>query len=145
MMAGGKDMIRRAVEAVDGGSACCVVVKDGVTVSVSTARGIRPVLDAYDKGILSDAFVADKIIGRAAAMIMALGGVRSCYGATVSRGALVIFERYGVSVKYGVLTERIINRSGTGPCPMEDAVEGIDDPARALLAVRERLAELLQK
>ena len=36
----------------------------------------------------------------------------------------------------------ILNRDGSGPCPMEQAVEHISSPAQALPALEARLAQL---
>jgi hypothetical protein len=41
-----------------------------------------------------------------------------------------------------MLTENIINRSGTGLCPMEEAVKDIDDLKEALAAIQAKVAAL---
>jgi len=33
----------------------------------------------------------------------------------------------------------VVNRKGDGICPMEEAVEGIDDPSAAIAAIKEKL------
>lgn len=38
------------------------------------ADGIRPILTLLDKGVLKDAQIADKVIGKAAAMMLVFGG-----------------------------------------------------------------------
>ena len=38
--------------------------------------------------------------------------------------------------------DAIVNRAGDGPCPIESAVADIDDPQEALVAVRQKLADL---
>lgn len=39
---------------------------------------------------------------------------------------------YGVLASCDICVPAILNRAGTGPCPMEEAMEGIKDPVRAL-------------
>lgn len=100
----------------------------------------------YEAGLFDGAVVVDKVIGKAAAQIMTLGGVKQCYGITMSKSAVEYLEKRSVCVEYETLAEYIVNRSGDGMCPMEKAVENIEDPGEALLAVKKRLEELrLQK
>jgi hypothetical protein len=49
---------------------------------------------------------------------------------------------YGIVAEYETLADYIVNRSGDGICPMEEAVIDIDDPTEALAAVKRRLEEL---
>ncbi len=122
--------------------ATCVVIKQGKILNVESGRGVRPVIALYEQGILQDAVVVDKIIGKAAAMVLVLGGVKACYGVTMSRAALEYLQAHGVRAEYGELTERIINRKGDGICPMEQTVADIDDPTEALEALKAKIAEL---
>ena len=123
--------------------ATCVVIKQGKILSVESGRGVCPVISLYEQGMLQDATVVDKIIGKAAAMVLVLGGVRACYGETMSRAALEFLNAHGVRAEYGTLTDRIINRQGDGICPMEQTVAEIDDPATALEALKAKVAELM--
>ena len=139
------DAKTKAMELVLSGRASCVVVRDGEIVFTSLERGIGPIVSAYEAGLLSGATVVDKVVGRAAAMIMALGEVSSCYGATVSRGALEYMGACRICCEYGTLAEKIINRAGDGPCPMEDAVRDVSSPEEALIAVKAKIRELRAK
>lgn len=126
--------------------ASCVVIKDGKIVNTECERGIAPVIAMYEAGLFEGAVVVDKVIGKAAAQIMTLGGVKHCYGITMSKSAVEYLEKNSIFVEYETLAEYIVNRSGDGMCPMEKAVENIEDPSEALIAVKRRLEELrLQK
>ena len=122
--------------------ATCVVIKNDKILNIETGRGVKPVIALYEQGILSGASVVDKIIGKAAAMVLVLGGVKSCYGLTMSQAAVDYLKSHGVAVEYDTLTEHIINRKGDGICPMEQTVAEIDDPAEALVALKNKIAEL---
>ncbi|MBR2466369.1 MAG: DUF1893 domain-containing protein [Clostridia bacterium] len=124
------------------GKASCVVIKDGRIVSIESGRGIAPVIAMYEAGLLEGAVVFDKVIGKAAAEIMTLGGVKQCYGITMSKSAVDYLQKKMISVEYETLTDHIVNRSGDGVCPMEEAVKDIEDPEEALAAVKRRLEEL---
>ena len=69
---------------------------------------------------------ADRIVGRAAAMLFIKAGICAVHAQTLSTGGKELLEKHGVSVSWGQLTQRIINRDKTGPCPMEAAVAGLE-------------------
>lgn len=132
----------RAIEILKNFSHTCVLCR-GEETWTSDRTGIAPMLDFLDRGIdLSGASAADRIVGKAAAMLFALAGVSSLYAEVLSERALPVLERYGIAVAWGTLTPAIINRRGDGPCPMETAVEEIDDPNEALNAIRATVAHL---
>ncbi len=71
-------------------------------------------------------------IGKAAARLMVLAGVKSVYAPVMSESGLYVLSYYGIMASCGICVPVIFNRAGTGPCPMEEAVDDIKDPARAL-------------
>lgn len=87
-----KSAVHSAINLISEGTASCVVIKENTIVKTQCDRGIGPVIRLYESGILQDAFVVDKIIVKAAAMIMTLGGVKGCYGVTMSKSALVALK-----------------------------------------------------
>ncbi|NCC74722.1 MAG: DUF1893 domain-containing protein [Sphingobacteriia bacterium] len=56
-----------------------------------------------------------------------------------------IFERYSIPYTYSVVTNKILNRAKTGMCPMEQAVEKINTPKTALIAIIAQLQALENK
>ena len=125
-----------------GRNTCVLVSGDAVRTSVET--GVKPLLRWLEEGEpLSGFSAADKVIGRAAAMLFALAGVKAVYGAVMSAPAAEFLRDAGIPYEYGELTEQIINRAGTGMCPMEEAVAGITSPKEAHAAIQAKL-RLLQ-
>lgn len=108
----------------------------------STENGIAPLLSLIGTEKWRGAFAADKIVGKAAAMLYVVLGVKALYAEVLSESAKEILDAYPVEYEYGTLTGRIINRKGDGDCPMEEAVKDIDDPADAPGAIREKLSSL---
>ena len=98
----------------------------------SFETGIRPILLAMkdDISFFEGTSVADKIIGKASAMLLTLSGVKEVYTPVLSKAGQQIFEKYGIKYEYDELAEYIINRKGDGMCPMEMTVKDIDDPLR---------------
>ncbi len=103
-------------------------------------RGISPMLDLIGRETdLRGASVADRIVGRAAALLFLYAGVHEVWATVISRPALATLLSAGVFCRYDSLTENIINRKGDGICPMEGAVRGIYDPETAYhLLLRKR-------
>ncbi|MDO4944840.1 MAG: DUF1893 domain-containing protein [Ruminococcus sp.] len=139
--------LKKATEIFEQGGYTCVAVKNGRS-AVFRETGVRPLLILIDGGdSMAGCCAADKIVGRAAAFLYCYMGARAVYAETVSRGAVEIFENHGIDVRYKILTEQIVNRQGTGSCPMDTAVSGIasdgeDSPAKALEAIRAKLSTL---
>lgn len=113
-------------------------------VITSDLTGIKRLLALADENRnLSEGFAADRIVGKAAAMLMLLCGVQSIYADTLSKPAYDVFSAHGVKVLFRKLVPVIINRRGDGLCPMEKAVLDIDDPEKAyetLLATVRRMS-----
>lgn len=119
------------------GGYTCVIAK-GEQILTTKHRGVKPLLDWLDEGAdLSDAFAADKVVGKAAAYLYVLLGVRFVYAAVISKPALDVFARYDIEAEYDTLVDAIQNRTQTGFCPMERAVWTVEEP--------EGVPELLKK
>lgn len=70
--------------------------------------------------------VADKIVGKAAMLLVKLG-VSAVYGEVASVSGVEFLRAHGVEVSYGSLVPYIVNRDKTGCCPMEQAVKDATD------------------
>lgn len=117
-----------------------VVVKVGRT-SVCDGRGIKPVVDYLEKDNFDGAFVADKVIGKASALLLVYGKVQEVYTPAISKPAVKVFEDNNVKYSAGIIVDNIINRTGTDLCPMEKKVQNIDNPKKAYKLFRKLLKE----
>lgn len=134
--------IEKAREILENGGYTCVLCS-GDTVYTSTERGVVPVLQKLEQKVnIKDFSAADKVIGKAAAMLFHLSGVKALYSEVMSVPASEYLKGTDIVFSYGTLTDKIINRRGDGLCPMESAVMGIDDPAEAYEAIKNKLNEL---
>jgi hypothetical protein len=133
---------QRAQALLADGKTTCALVK-GDRVHTSTLSGVGPMVHFLSEGTDLNGFsAADKIVGRAAAMLFVLAGVRAVYAPVMSQGACELLSAHGVDWACQDSPERIVNRQGTGPCPMEMAVSGVEDPAQAFEAIKAKLAAL---
>ena len=119
------------------------VAYNGETLYTSTQRGVAPLLNWLDEGLcLEDFRVADKVVGKGAAFLYLLLGVKQIYAAVISVPALNVLKSHGVAVTFTTLVPAIANRDHTGYCPIETAVLDCDDPEEALVKIKNRLQEL---
>ena len=141
-----EDIIEQARQIIKSGKASCVVIQDGTIVYRADGRGVSPLLNLYRNNPekLQNAYVVDKIIGKAAAAILILGGAKSAYGEVMSAAALQYLRSKGIKIGFGRCVDVITSRSGTGICPIERAILDIDDPEEAVVAIIERLKSLQQ-
>ena len=119
------------------------VASDGKTLLTSTQRGVAPLLNWLDEGLHLENFrVADKVVGKGAAFLYLLLGVKQLYAAVISVPALNVLKSHGIAVTFTTLVPAIANRDHTGYCPIETAVLDCDDPKEALVKIKNRLQEL---
>ena len=136
--------LKKSKEILTATNSACVAVKDGVLLA-SEERGIRPLLGWMQREERLRGFcVADKVVGKAAALLMVCLGVREVYAKTVSEPAVSVFEKHAIPHWYGEKVSRIANRAGDGLCPMEECCMGIDDPAVAHEALLRQVAIMMQ-
>lgn len=88
---------------------------------------------------LRGSFVVDKVVGRAAAMLMIHGGVAALHANLISEPAVSTLTAHNLPFTCDARTPYIQNRDKTGYCPMEQTCLDIDDPAEAYLALQAKL------
>lgn len=137
--------LEKAIELLNSGRYTCVLCKDDI-VYKSTETGIKPMMEFISKGYDLNGFsAADKIVGKAAAMLFVLTGVKTVYGEVMSEKAVHFLDKNDIPSVHKKLTPMIINRMGTDLCPMEKTVVDIDDPKEAYFALIETIKRLKAK
>ncbi len=112
----------------------------------SKLRGVGTLLEYIEKGVCLESFsCADRVVGKGAAFLYLLLGVRCVYAPVMSRSAKSVLDKFGIVALYDNLVDRIINRSGNGFCPVESAVMDIDDVNVAYNAIRNTILDLRKK
>jgi len=82
------------------------------------------------------------VVGKATALLYCLLKIRRLYAQVISDAALEVLQAHGIDVVWDRQVPHIINREGTGWCPMEMATQDISDPALAPEAIRNKLKQL---
>lgn len=85
---------------------------------------------------LRGGMIADRVIGRGAALLLLKAGIREAFAYVISQPALGLLQLHGVKVRYVKLQAHIINRAGDGICPVELLTENIISPDEAYLKIK---------
>lgn len=120
------------------------IIKQEKRIYTSQKRGIAPLIQFLTDGYLEKAIVADKVIGKAAAFLLINANVQEVYADVISEHALSLLNAYHIKVTHKNCTPFIANRSQDGMCPMEESVLHINDPHKALIIIKQKLAKLIQ-
>lgn len=117
-----------------------VVVKENNVVYKSDKNGLLPIIDVYDsdKKILDGAAVADKVIGRAAALILIEANISKLYAQLISENAISILDNTNIKYEYDKKVKEIRNRDNTGMCPMEELSLATDNADELIRKVKEK-------
>lgn len=114
-----------------------VAVKDGDVIYKSKDRGIKPLYTAYKemKSSLKDASIADKVIGKAAAMLCESAEISHLYTNLISEKAIAVLEKTDIEFNYELAVPFIQNRDNTGLCPVENLSLKAEDIDKLLTGI----------
>ncbi len=135
-----KDALRR-------GDYSIVMVRDGMMIYASKSHGIGGILQAIEElnHRIKGASVADRVIGKAAALLLAYSKVKDAYAIVISRSGLETLRSHGIQVEYENLVPKILDRSGRGICPFEKITLEIDSPRLGFEFLRRRWRSLTEE
>ena len=120
----------------------CVLVKEDKII-LSKDKGIAPILKLINAGKNLENFsLADRIVGKAVAMLVVYSKIREVYAEVLSEKGEEVLKKHNIKYSYKTLTENIINRKGDDICPMEKTVSKIYDATLAYHALKKKVEEL---
>lgn len=129
--------LNELVELLHNGKYSCVIANHGL-VRTFQRRGVADLFDLleHEPEYLKGAILADKVVGKAAAALMALGGVTIMHADVMSQPALTLLQEAQIEVDCPTIVPHIINRAGTGWCPLESASRDLHSTQEILDVVR---------
>lgn len=122
------------------------IVKDEHVLFETASHGISGFLSAIQQlnDRLNGASAADKIVGRAIALLCLHAKIGAVYGSVMSREAKKLFEENNIHTELGELVGNILEDCRPATCPFEALAARIMDPAEAykkLKALQDSLKE----
>lgn len=132
------DTEKARAKLAEGGLTC--VFCRGEELITSEEKGLRPLLARINGGASLDGMcAADKVVGKAPALLYVLLGVSEVYAPVMSRAAAEVFERYNIPHGCGTVVDEILNADRSGLCPMERAVKSVETPEEGLARIKETI------
>ena len=109
------------------------IVKNGEIVFEAATRGVSGFLEAIEKfrNELEGASVADRIVGKAIALLCAYAKVKAIYAMVLSENAKDVLEENMVYHEWESLVENILDTNKTELCPFEKLAMTISSPKDA--------------
>ncbi len=106
-----------------------VIEKDGKIVFESVEPMLKPLYICLKEKAdeMNGSVVIDKIVGRAAAFLCALGNVSAVYTPVASESARDVLVKAGIELQARKIIPHIMNRDNTDYCPMEKLANGYTD------------------
>lgn len=120
-----------------------VVAVHGDEVLFSKEHGVKPLLKWIAEGKdLAGWAVADKVVGKAPALLYSVLGPASVFAPVMTRSARAVLLANEIACGYDQLVNKIENRAGNGQCPMDSTVINVFDPYEAVGLIRDRVATM---
>jgi hypothetical protein len=118
-----------AINELNNNNFSLVVVKNKEIVYKSRGKSLLPLVNLLEKNpkLLNDSIIADKIVGKAVAIICHYASVKYCYGSIMSNKAIELFNKNDLSYKADKKVNIIKNRDNTDLCPIEKLILEVDD------------------
>jgi len=94
---------------------------------------------------LTGASMADKVVGKAVALLVRYAGIVAVYAGMMSESAKKALHGTGIDYSYAKLVPKILNRAGDDLCPMEKLSLAYDDPTEGALALKALVKKMASK
>lgn len=120
---------------------CSLVVKNHGIVTTYSKPGVRDLehLLDHDPEMLQGATIADKVIGKAAAAMVVVGGVKELYAEVISKKAIPFLEEAGIAYTYGTLVDTIKEEGDR--CQLEKITAPATTPEETVALLRTHFEE----
>ena len=114
------------------------IVKNGKVFFETDSHRISGFLGAIEQldARLEGASVADRVAGKAVALLCVYAKISDVYAEVLSRKAKEVFEENGISHEWMTLVDNVLNLNKKGVCPFEKAAADISDPEAAFKAFK---------
>ena len=120
-----------------------LVAVRGDDIHVCRERGVKPLLKMIKSGCsLRGYAVADKVVGKAPALLYAVLGPDAVFSPVMSWTGRAVLLCSGIATSYDTLVRHIQNRAKTGQCPMDSSVSNVWEPYEAVGVLSDTAAQM---
>jgi hypothetical protein len=137
-----KDDLRLAKQRLKRRELSLVIVKDGRILFEDSSPGIAGLIRAIEelKDLLRGSALADRVVGRAVALLCAHSRISSLFALLLGQNALEVLRKHNIAYEYKKLVPGILDASKSGLCPLEQLCLRIDDPLEAYERLRAKVS-----
>jgi len=113
--------------------AALAIVKEGEIIFETRSRRISGFLEAIDRlgPKLENASIADRIVGKAVALLCVYVRARAVYADVLSRKGKALLDSKGIVCEWNELVENILDLNKSKLCPFEQAAGDVSDAVEA--------------
>ncbi|MGZ4851506.1 MAG: DUF1893 domain-containing protein, partial [Candidatus Bathyarchaeia archaeon] len=106
------------------------IAKNGQVLFQTDSHRISGFIRAIDTlgAQLRGASVADRVAGKALALLCVYAGVNEVYAEVLSKKAQALFEEYHIAFEWQQMVDNVLDLNKAGVCPFERAAADISDP-----------------
>jgi hypothetical protein len=125
-----------------------LILFDEKTVFSSSKDGMFPLLEAIETTNISrqsGAIIVDKMVGKAAALLICILGAEKVYTKIMSRKAMKVLDDNSIKYYAEETIPEIMNKYGTDICPFEKTVTDTNNPKEAYKKLKELATKLNMK
>jgi hypothetical protein len=121
-----------------------VIVKNGQVLYQTDTHRISGFIGAIEKfgAQLNGASVADRVAGKALALLCVYAGIRQVYAEVLSRKAKAVFEANGIMFESKDMVDNVLDANKSDVCPFEKVAADISDPKDAYGAFKALLEKM---
>jgi hypothetical protein len=121
-----------------------VIVKKGIILFQTDSHRISGVIGAIEKlGVqLNGASAADRVAGKALALLCVYAGIRQIYAEVLSRRALAVFENNKIMFECKEIIDDVLDIDKTGVCPFEKVAADISHPEESYATFKTLLEKM---
>ncbi len=131
-----------AKQTLRGDKLSLAIAKNAHVLYQTKAEGILGLVRAIDqlKDELAGASVADRVVGKAAALLCVQIEAAHVFGLTMSKSGLATLKKHGIDCEFQRLVPAILNIDKSCKCPLEKMVENLTNAQEAY----ERIKQFVQ-
>ena len=120
------------------------IVKNGQVLFQTDSHRISGFIGAIEKfgTQLNEASMADRVAGKALALLCDYAGIREVYAEVLSRKAKAVFEENKVAVEWKEIVDNVLDLNKIGVCPFEKVAADISDPKASYGAFKALLEKM---
>ena len=120
------------------------IVKNGIILFQTDSHRISGFIGAIEKfGVqLNGASVADRVAGKALALLCVYAGIRQIYAEVLSRKAQAVFEDNKIMFEWKEIIDNVLDLNKAGVCPFEKVAADISDPKESYATFKTLLAKM---